>query len=49
MALQAFKQAWAVHTGVLATVGEAPGEPATMTLRLQITSAGGQYFVQGGG
>ena len=49
MALQAFKQAWAVHTGVLATVGEAPGEPATMTLQLQITSAGGQYFVQEGG
>lgn len=49
MALQAFKEAWAVDTGVLAMVGEGPGQAATMTLRLKPTSAAGQYFAQGGG
>jgi hypothetical protein len=49
MALQAFRQAWAVNTGVLATVVEAPGGSPTMALRLQLTSVPGQFFLQGEG
>jgi hypothetical protein len=45
MELQAFKEAWAVSTGVLATVVEVQGGPATMTLQLQVNSAPGQYLV----
>jgi hypothetical protein len=46
MAMQAFREAWAVSTGVLATVEEVQGGPATMTLRLQVNSAPGQFLVQ---
>ena len=45
MAVQVFREAWAVNTGVLATVVEVQGGPATMTLRLQVNSAPGQYLV----